>query len=209
MGPAMLSNPSAGREARRAAGERAYRYFRDAGFARVEPAILQPTAPFLDMSGEDIRGRLFLTSGPEGEELCLRPDFTIPVCLMHLTQGGGREARYAYLGPVFRSRAGSSANSCRRGSKASVGAISKRRMRKFWARAGGGRRGRGRAAEGQDRRRRRVRWRDLGFGAAGILAPPGASRRRARPAAGKGAGPGRADAVLQGGRARGAGARRP
>jgi len=103
----MVAISSAGREARRAAGERAYRYFADAGFTRVEPAILQPTAPFLDMSGEDIRGRLFLTSGPEGEELCLRPDYTIPVCLLHLAGGGAaREARYAYLGPVFRARAG-------------------------------------------------------------------------------------------------------
>jgi ATP phosphoribosyltransferase regulatory subunit len=106
MGRLMGPTANRGREARRAAGERAYRYFRDAGFARVEPAILQPTAPFLDMSGEDIRGRLFLTAGPEGEELCLRPDFTIPVCLMHLAEGSAREARYAYLGPVFRARAG-------------------------------------------------------------------------------------------------------
>ncbi len=94
--------------ARRAAAERAQRFFEDAGFARVEPAILQPTAPFLDMSGEDLRGRLFLTSGPEGEELCLRPDFTIPVCLKHLRHGAEvGEARYSYLGPVFRARAGS------------------------------------------------------------------------------------------------------
>jgi ATP phosphoribosyltransferase regulatory subunit len=100
---------SAGEEARRAAGERAFACFRAAGFERVEPAILQPTAPFLDMSGEDIRGRLFLTSGPDGEELCLRPDYTIPVCLLHLGKAGGREARYAYLGPVFRARAGAQA----------------------------------------------------------------------------------------------------
>jgi len=93
----------------RAAGERAFAYFRDAGFAAIEPAVLQPTAPFLDMSGEDIRGRLFLTAGPEGEELCLRPDYTIPVCLAHLAQGeAGGETRYAYLGPVFRARAGAS-----------------------------------------------------------------------------------------------------
>src|SRR6059058_5557574 len=103
MGRPMLANPSAGREASRAAGERAYRHILDAGFVRVEPAVLQPTAPFLDMSGEDIRGRLFLTAGPDGEELCLRPDYTIPVCLLHLAGEAG-EARVSYLGPVFRAR---------------------------------------------------------------------------------------------------------
>jgi ATP phosphoribosyltransferase regulatory subunit len=98
---------SAERAGRRAAGERALRFFEEAGFVRVEPSILQPTAPFLDMSGEDIRGRLFLTAGPDGEELCLRPDYTIPVCLMHLGEPArAGETRYCYLGPVFRARAG-------------------------------------------------------------------------------------------------------
>ncbi len=91
---------------RRAAGERALRFFEEAGFSRVEPSILQPTAPFLDMSGEEIRGRMFLTVGPDGQELCLRPDYTIPVCLLHLgapeTAG---ETRVSYLGPVFRAGA--------------------------------------------------------------------------------------------------------
>jgi ATP phosphoribosyltransferase regulatory subunit len=90
----------------RAHGERALSFFARAGFARVEPPILQPTAPFLDMSGEDLRGRLFLTAGPDGAELCLRPDFTIPVCLAHLASPATEETRYSYLGPVFRARAG-------------------------------------------------------------------------------------------------------
>ena len=104
MGSLVGQTLSAGRAAHRAAGEQALRYFENAGFARIEPAVLQPTAPFLDMSGEDIRGRLFLTSGPDGEELCLRPDYTIPVCLMHLANGAGA-GRASYLGPVFRARA--------------------------------------------------------------------------------------------------------
>jgi ATP phosphoribosyltransferase regulatory subunit len=95
-----LVNPSS-------SGESALRFFEGAGFSRVEPSILQPSAPFLDMSGEDIRGRLFLTASPEGEELCLRPDYTIPVCLLHLSGAHeARETRYCYLGPVFRARAG-------------------------------------------------------------------------------------------------------
>src|SRR5277367_1241437 len=61
------------------------------------------------MSGEEIRGRLYLTSDASGAELCLRPDYTIPVCLAHLASPRpGEEAQYCYLGPVFRARAGQS-----------------------------------------------------------------------------------------------------
>ncbi len=44
---------------------------------------------------------MFVTEGPQGERLALRPDFTIPVCLAHLQRGDG-PARYAYRGLVFR-----------------------------------------------------------------------------------------------------------
>jgi ATP phosphoribosyltransferase regulatory subunit len=88
-------------------GLRALDRLLDAGFARIEPAILQPASVFLDMSGEDIRGRLYLTSDADGAELCLRPDYTIPVCLAYLASGDvGREAQFSYLGPVFRARPG-------------------------------------------------------------------------------------------------------
>ena len=91
--------------ARREAGARALAHFLDAGFSRIDPPVLQPAAAFLDMSGEDIRGRLYLTTDASGAELCLRPDFTIPVCLAHLASSErAEEAQYAYLGPVFRAR---------------------------------------------------------------------------------------------------------
>jgi len=84
----------------------------EAGFARIEPPILQPASVFLDMSGEDIRGRLYLTSDADGAELCLRPDYTIPVCLAYLASPqSGSEAQYCYLGPVFRARPGQSGQS--------------------------------------------------------------------------------------------------
>jgi ATP phosphoribosyltransferase regulatory subunit len=44
---------------------------------------------------------MFVTEGPAGERLALRPDFTIPVCLEHL-KSGVRSGRYAYEGLVFR-----------------------------------------------------------------------------------------------------------
>ena len=71
------------------------------GYPRVEPPVLQPADAFIDLSGEDIRRRMFVTEGPAGERLCLRPDFTIPVCLHHLARGAG-PGRYAYGGTVFR-----------------------------------------------------------------------------------------------------------
>jgi ATP phosphoribosyltransferase regulatory subunit len=77
-----------------------------AGYARVSPAILQPAEPFLDLSGEDIRKRMFITTSPDGAELCLRPDLTIPVSRDYLASpASGRAAGFCYLGPVFRHRA--------------------------------------------------------------------------------------------------------
>jgi ATP phosphoribosyltransferase regulatory subunit len=76
-----------------------------AGYARVHPPILQPAEPFLDLSGEDIRKRMFITTSPDGEELCLRPDLTIPVSRDYLASAeAGRPAAFSYLGPVFRHR---------------------------------------------------------------------------------------------------------
>ncbi|MEN3351352.1 MAG: phosphoribosyltransferase regulatory subunit [Bradyrhizobium sp.] len=81
--------------------------FAQAGYLRSEPAILQPAEPFLDLSGEDIRKSLYLTTDPTGEELCLRPDLTIPVARDYLASArAGQPAGFSYLGPVFRYRGG-------------------------------------------------------------------------------------------------------
>src|SRR5213596_763225 len=79
--------------------------FERAGYARVAPAILQPAEPFLDLSGEDIRKRMYLTTDPDGRELCLRPDLTIPVSRDYLASPRAcQSASFCYLGPVFRHR---------------------------------------------------------------------------------------------------------
>jgi len=76
-----------------------------AGYARVAPALLQPAEPFLDLSGEDIRRRMYLTTAPDGAEFCLRPDLTIPVSRDYLASRlAGRPAGFSYFGPVFRHR---------------------------------------------------------------------------------------------------------
>jgi ATP phosphoribosyltransferase regulatory subunit len=81
--------------------------FAQAGYALAEPPVLQPAEPFLDLSGEDIRKSLYLTTDATGEELCLRPDLTIPVAREYLASPkAGQAAGYSYLGPVFRYRGG-------------------------------------------------------------------------------------------------------
>lgn len=78
-----------------------------AGYLHAHPPILQPAEPFLDLSGEDIRKSLYLTGDATGEELCLRPDLTIPVAREYLASTrAGAPAGFCYLGPVFRFRSG-------------------------------------------------------------------------------------------------------
>src|SRR6185437_14550525 len=54
-----------------------------------------------------IRKSLYLTTDASGEELCLRPDLTIPVARDYLASAkAGQPAGFSYLGPVFRYRGG-------------------------------------------------------------------------------------------------------
>src|SRR6202012_3498371 len=79
--------------------------FAQAGYLRAETGILQPAEPFLDLSGEDIRKSPYLTTDPGGEELCLRPDLTIPVARDYLASArAGQPAGFSYYGAVFRYR---------------------------------------------------------------------------------------------------------
>jgi ATP phosphoribosyltransferase regulatory subunit len=77
-------------------------HYERVGYQRLEPAILQPAEPFLDLSGEDIRRSMYLTE-VAGREFCLRPDLTIPVSRDYLaSSAAGNPAAFCYLGPVFR-----------------------------------------------------------------------------------------------------------
>src|SRR6185369_5941816 len=81
--------------------------FAQGGYLQAHPGILQPAEPFLDLSGEDIRKSLYLTTDATGEELCLRPDLTIPVARDYLASAeAGEPAGFSYLGTVFRYRGG-------------------------------------------------------------------------------------------------------
>lgn len=75
--------------------------FRAAGAQALETPVLQPAETLLDLYGEDIRARAYVTSDPEWGEQMLRPDFTVPVVQAHMSDGA-EPARYTYQGLVFR-----------------------------------------------------------------------------------------------------------
>lgn len=74
------------------------------GAERIEPAIVQPADAFLDRMGEELRSRTYVFTGPDGTELCLRPDLTIPAAQAYLahTPLCDRSVKLCYAGPVFR-----------------------------------------------------------------------------------------------------------
>ncbi|MBN8911488.1 MAG: ATP phosphoribosyltransferase regulatory subunit [Rhizobiales bacterium] len=78
--------------------------FLRAGFEGVSPAIIQPADVFLDVVGEKLRARTYVFSDPDGDELCMRPDLTVPTCRLHLERHPEAElpAKYSYNGPAFR-----------------------------------------------------------------------------------------------------------
>ena len=89
------------RTTREATGRRILDAFAAAGAVPVAPDILLPADTLLDLYGEDIRARAYLTTDPVRGEIVLRPDFTVPVVQMHM-ENGAEPARYCYLGEVFR-----------------------------------------------------------------------------------------------------------
>lgn len=87
--------------AARAEAETLFAAFRATGAEAVEADILQPAGTLLDLYGEDIRARAYVTQDPLRGEMVLRPDFTVPVVQAHMADGA-EPARYCYIGPVFR-----------------------------------------------------------------------------------------------------------
>src|SRR6056297_1836451 len=75
--------------------------FEGLGAQPVETTVLQPAGTLLDLYGEDIRARAYVTSDALRGEQMLRPDFTVPVVQMHM-EHGAEPARYTYAGEVFR-----------------------------------------------------------------------------------------------------------
>jgi len=77
--------------------------FAEDGALPIQVPHLYLAETLLDLYGEDLRARAFLFPDAErGNELVLRPDFTVPVALAHGAGGWARRCAYAYAGPVFR-----------------------------------------------------------------------------------------------------------
>lgn len=72
-----------------------------AGGEWIDPPVLQPAATYLELAGEDIRPRLYTLTGPDGAELCLRPDLTAPAARQMIADARTK-ARLLYQGLVFR-----------------------------------------------------------------------------------------------------------
>jgi ATP phosphoribosyltransferase regulatory subunit len=91
-------------EALQAQAQRLMTVFARAGYEPVAPAVIQPAGLFLDVVGESLRARTYVFTDPDGEELCLRPDLTVPTCRLHLARyaDGSVPARYCYSGSAFR-----------------------------------------------------------------------------------------------------------
>jgi len=75
--------------------------FEAAGATAVDAQILQPAETLLDLYGEEIRARAYVTWDALRGEQMLRPDFTVPVVQMQMAHGA-EPARYTYAGEVFR-----------------------------------------------------------------------------------------------------------
>lgn len=85
----------------RAEAERLFAALLATGAQPVEADLLLPAETLLDLYGEDIRARAYVTHDPVRGEMMLRPDFTVPVVQAHMTHGA-EPARYCYMGEVFR-----------------------------------------------------------------------------------------------------------
>ena len=85
----------------RAEATRLQRLFEAKGAEIFEADVLQPAGALLDLYGEEIRARAFVTQDPLLGEMMLRPDFTVPLVQQHM-KAGRNEARYTYTGEVFR-----------------------------------------------------------------------------------------------------------
>ncbi len=85
----------------RAEADRLCRAIEARGARPFEADILQPAGALLDLYGEDIRARAFVTQDPLQGEMMLRPDFTLALVQHHLA-GDHDAARYSYSGEVFR-----------------------------------------------------------------------------------------------------------
>lgn len=78
--------------------------FETSGYEPIQLPIIQPAGLFLDTMGESVRSSTYVFDDHYGNELCLRPDLTVPTCRYYLDgkPDPNRRVRYSYYGPIFR-----------------------------------------------------------------------------------------------------------
>ena len=64
--------------------QRLHQYFQELGAQDAQVQVLQPAEILLDLYGEDIRSRAYVTPDPLRGDMVLRPDFTVPVVQQHM-----------------------------------------------------------------------------------------------------------------------------
>ena len=73
-------------------------------FQYVDLPLVYNSEVFYETSGEDMRRRMFSFTNNSGDEMCLRPDLTIPTCKHFLENiKKFQNGQLCYSGPVFRS----------------------------------------------------------------------------------------------------------
>ena len=78
--------------------------FTENNFQYVDLPLVYNSEVFYETSGEDMRRRMFSFTNNSGDEMCLRPDLTIPTCKHFLENINKFEnGQLCYSGPVFRS----------------------------------------------------------------------------------------------------------
>ena len=90
MSKAMDKDPSSIRE-----------FFINKGYTFYNPAMTIPADIVMNFMGEDVRNRLLFTSSPGGDELCLRPDFTLPLAISYINNEV-QANKFVYDGYAFR-----------------------------------------------------------------------------------------------------------
>ena len=90
MNKAMDKDPSSIRE-----------FFINKGYTFCNPAMTIPADIVMNFMGEDVRNRLLFTSSPSGDELCLRPDFTLPLAVSYINNEV-QANKFVYDGYAFR-----------------------------------------------------------------------------------------------------------
>jgi ATP phosphoribosyltransferase regulatory subunit len=88
--------------------ERASQALIAGGGGFVDLPTLLPSSLVLELAGESLRPRLFFATAPDGSELCLRPDLTIPAVVKYIATSEYDDDPFAWAckGQVFRAARG-------------------------------------------------------------------------------------------------------